>query len=509
MNKEISITDVVSNEWEMFTNTNNIGRRSSCQDQKGNFIASRAAYWNMFDEQVLSSYLKDLSNAKSNKINLAAQKYGYMMESTDPDYFKTIKHLLVPVSDKKLKLVDSIMLIYMKWEESLISTSLDNKNRVLYKQYDSKYNTSVETYMRGELTSYSEETLSLILAQFLKNVSDNKNRVLYKQYDSKYNTSVETYMRGELTSYSEETLSLILAQFLKNVSDGENPVKNYLLTLKNYEEGSKSRSCSKNSTCSVENSNSHDKSCNDNCKSTESCKNTGLTLKNYEEGSKSRSCSKNSTCSVENSNSHDKSCNDNCKSTESCKNTGNGFNSNLAAHYSTGDCNQKNTSACNVESSSCNVGSSDEILKNASASKSASLKRIFSLNLDLAERLADIAVKVANSIDLDVVITVVDASSNLILFKRMDNSLLCSIEISQAKAKTAVEFKADTLYLSNNESLKTLNNFSNGSTNYCFLGGGVPIKSLCGKIIGGLGISGGSVEQDCLVAEMVLQTTAS
>ena len=411
MNKEILITDVVSNEWEMFTNTNNIGRRSSCQDQKGNFIASRAAYWNMFDKQVLSSYLNDLSNAKSNKINLAAQKYGYMMESTDPDYFKTIKHLLVPVNDKKLKLVDSIMLIYMKWEESLISSSLDNKNRVLY-----------------------------------------------KQYDSKYNTSVETYMRGELTSYSEETLSIILAQFLKNVSDGENPVKNYLLTLKNYEEGSKSRSCSKNSTCSVENSNSRDKSCNDNC-----------------------------------------------KSTESCKNTGNGFNSNLAAHYSTGDCNQKNTSACNVESSSCNVGSSDEILKNASASKSASLKRIFSLNLDLAERLADIAVKVANSIDLDVVITVVDASSNLILFKRMDNSLLCSIEISQAKAKTAVEFKADTLYLSNNESLKTLNNFSNGSTNYCFLGGGVPIKSLCGKIIGGLGISGGSVEQDCLVAEKTLK----
>ena len=411
MNKEILITDVVSNEWEMFTNTNNIGRRSSCQDQKGNFIASRAAYWNMFDEQVLSSYLNDLSNAKSNKINLAAQKYGYMMESTDPDYFKTIKHLLVPVNDKKLKLVDSIMLIYMKWEESLISSSLDNKNRVLY-----------------------------------------------KQYDSKYNTSVETYMRGELTSYSEETLSLILAQFLKNVSDGENPVKNYLLTLKNYEEGSKSRSCSKNSTCSVENSNSRDKSCNDNC-----------------------------------------------KSTESCKNTGNGFNSNLAAHYSNGDCNKKNTSACNVESSSCNVVSSDEILKNVSASKSASLKRIFSLNLDLAERLADIAVKVANSIDLDVVITVVDASSNPILFKRMDNSLLCSIEISQAKAKTAVEFKADTLYLSNNESLKTLNNFSSGSTNYCFLGGGVPVKSLCGKIIGGLGISGGSVEQDCLVAEKTLK----
>lgn len=410
MNKEVLITDVVSNEWEMFTNTNNIGRRSSCQDQKGNFIASRAAYWNMFDDQILSSYLNDLSNAKSNKINLAAQKYGYMMKSTDPDHFKTIKHLLLPVTDKKNKLVDSIMLIYMKWEESLLSSSLDNKNRVLY-----------------------------------------------KQYDSKYNTSVETYMRGELTSYSEETLSLILAQFLKNVSDGENPVKNYLLTLKKYEEGSKIGSCSKNSSYPVEKVESSNKT-----------------------------------------NSSDK------VDSQNCKTIGNGFNSNLAAHYSTGDYNNKNSS-CSVEALNCNTSNSNEILKNISSSKSASLKRIFSLNLDLAERLAEIAVDVAKSIDLDVIITVVDASSNLILFKRMDNSLLCSIEISQAKAKTAVEFKADTLYLSNNESLKTLNNFSNGSTNYCFLGGGVPVKSLCGKVIGGLGISGGSVEQDCFVAEKTLK----
>ena len=393
MNKEVLITKIVSDEWEMFTNTNNIGQRSSCQDQKGNFIASRAAYWNMFDNAVLSSYLNDLSNAKSKKINLAAQKYGYMMESTDPTYFETIKHLLLKVSENKAKLVDSIMLIYMKWEESLISSSLDNKNRVLY-----------------------------------------------KQYDSKYNTSVETYMRGELTSYSEDTLSLILAQFLKNVSNGKNPVKEYLLTLRKYEEKPKK--------CTTSNS-------------------------------------KNSS---DNLNKED--CNN-------CKTTGNGFNSNLAAHYSNGDCSHHNNDCCNKTSS--------EKVDTNNSSKSVSLKRIYSLNLELAERLSNIAIEIAKSINLDVVVTVVDASSNLILFKRMDNSLNCSIEISQAKAKTALEFKSDTLYLSHNESLKTLNNFSNGSTNYCFLGGGVPVKSLCGKIIGGLGISGGTVEQDCMVAEKTIK----
>ena len=77
--------------------------------------------------------------------------------------------------------------------------------------------------------------------------------------------------------------------------------------------------------------------------------------------------------------------------------------------------------------------------------------------------------------------------------------------IDLSNTKTALEFKSDTLYLSHNESLKTLNNFSNGSTNYCFLGGGVPVKSLCGKIIGGLGISGGTVEQDCMVAEKTIK----
>lgn len=395
MNKEVLITKIVSSEWEMFTNTNNIGQRSSCQDQKGNFIASRAAYWNMFDYAVLSSYLNDLSKAKSKKINLAAQKYGYMMESTDPRYFETIKHLLLEVSENKSKLVDSIMLIYMNWEESLISSSLDNKNRVLY-----------------------------------------------KQYDSKYNTSVETYMRGELTSYSENTLSLILAQFLKNVSNGENPVKEYLLTLKKYEEKPK------------------------NC-----------TSSNYKNSSNT------DTLNIEDCNI--------------CKVTENGFNSNLAAHYSNGDCSHKNNDCCKTIFS--------EKVDIINPSKSTSLKRIYSLNLELSEKLSNMAIEIAEGINLDVVVTVVDASSNLILFKRMDNSLNCSIEISQAKAKTALEFKSDTLYLSHNESLKTLNNFSNGSTNYCFLGGGVPVKSLCGKIIGGLGISGGTVEQDCMVAEKTIK----
>ncbi len=374
---ESLIKQIVLIEWKMFTNTKNIGSRSTCQDEKGNFFASRSAYWNMFDENVLNSYLDDLKDKESKNINIVTQKYGYMMKETDYDYFKKIEHLLPNVSEKKASLVDSIMLIYMKWEEDLLSSNIDNKNRILYKKYNTKESTSVETYMRGELLSYSEETLFKILSQFLKDLSGNKN-----------------------------------------------PVKIYLNLLNNFDR----------------------------------------------------------------KNLHTKT----------------GFNSNLATHYSNGDLNNKSKISCSFDKTSAissNVLNQDK----RDFSKNHSLRRVFSLNLELAEMISSFALDVAKSINLNVVISILDASSNLILFKKMDDSLDCSINISQAKALTAIDFKSDTFSLSKNEDLKNLNNFSNGNLNYCFLGGGIPIKSKCGKIIGSLGISGGSVEQDCFVANKTIE----
>lgn len=331
----------------------------------------------MFDENVLNSYLDDLKDKESKNINIVTQKYGYMMKETDYDYFKKIEHLLPNVSEKKASLVDSIMLIYMKWEEDLLSSNIDNKNRILYKKYNTKESTSVETYMRGELLSYSEETLFKILSQFLKDLSGNKN-----------------------------------------------PVKIYLNLLNNFDR----------------------------------------------------------------KNLHTKT----------------GFNSNLATHYSNGDLNNKSKISCSFDKTSAissNVLNQDK----RDFSKNHSLRRVFSLNLELAEMISSFALDVAKSINLNVVISILDASSNLILFKKMDDSLDCSINISQAKALTAIDFKSDTFSLSKNEELKNLNNFSNGNLNYCFLGGGIPIKSKCGKIIGSLGISGGSVEQDCFVANKTIE----
>lgn len=410
------IKEIVLIEWEMFTNTKNIGSRSACQDEKGNFFASRSAYWSMYNKNVLTSYFDDLKNKKDNNINIVTQKYGYMMKETDYEYFKKIEHLLPKIDDKKASLVESIMLIYMKWEEDLSSSNIDNKNRILYKKHNSKECTSVESYMKGELLSYSENTLLEILSQFLKDLSSKKN-----------------------------------------------PVGNYLEILNKFE----------NRNPCIQNSES-------NC----DCNKNMVDRNNYKSNNNIYA--------------------DNISNCNKDFQTKNGFNSNLAAHYSNGDLNNKSNINCsfNKKDSICSKESNQS---KKDFSKNYSLKRIFSMNLELAEMISNFSIEVAKSIDMDIVVSVVDASSNLILFKKMDNSLNCSIKISQAKAFTSLDFKTDTLSLSKNEELKNLNNFLTGDLNYCFLGGGVPIKSKCGKIIGSLGISGGSVEQDCFVANKAIE----
>lgn len=178
------IQNIITQEWNHFTNTQNIDAPASCQSQKGNFYASRTAYWSMYPEDVLQYYSLDLVHAKNTGTNIVTQKYGYMMAYTDPEYFKTIQPLLPPVSPQKIKFVEAIMVIYLQWELSLQEThkELFRGPRPLLAKEDRKTVTSVETYMRGELQTYSEQTLKAILEFFLLEMAAGRNPLL-KQYE--------------------------------------------------------------------------------------------------------------------------------------------------------------------------------------------------------------------------------------------------------------------------------------------------------------------------------------
>lgn len=98
-------------------------------------------------------------------------------------------------------------------------------------------------------------------------------------------------------------------------------------------------------------------------------------------------------------------------------------------------------------------------------------------------------------------IAVVDAGANLKAFIRMDGAFLGSIDISIKKAKTARYFNMPTGKLGElAQPGKPLYNieFSNGGL--ITFPGGLPLKDKDGNIIGAIGVSGSSVEDDNEVA---------
>ncbi|MCI5642835.1 DUF4125 family protein [Peptoniphilus sp. SGI.035] len=167
--RDETLKKIVINEWNFFTNVNNIGKRAFCQDNSFTFIYSRLCYWSIYNDIILTSYLSDLISAKKDNRNLLTEKYAYMMQYSEPEYFNKIKKFLPNISKRKNTLVNSIMLIYMYWEEDVRKNEpklLDN-NRDLYDSSQSAANTTIENYFKGELYSYSETTLNLILKYYL------------------------------------------------------------------------------------------------------------------------------------------------------------------------------------------------------------------------------------------------------------------------------------------------------------------------------------------------------
>lgn len=128
------------------------------------------------------------------------------------------------------------------------------------------------------------------------------------------------------------------------------------------------------------------------------------------------------------------------------------------------------------------------------------------LSLDLALKLIGASRKKATEIGVPMVIAVVDRGGNLVALHRMDNALLVSIDIARNKAYTAVAVKLPTHELARlaqpGQPLFGIHNADGGRV--VIFGGGFPLK-VNGEIIGGIGVSGGSVEEDIQCAEVALK----
>lgn len=130
------------------------------------------------------------------------------------------------------------------------------------------------------------------------------------------------------------------------------------------------------------------------------------------------------------------------------------------------------------------------------------IKTSQNITLDVALLLTEKIKQRASDMGVKAVVAVADNAGHPVLAECMDDSYIASYDIAIQKAFTAVSLKMST------KALKPLAQpggslygiqFTNQGKIVIF-GGGEPLKNSLGKIIGGLGVSGGSEEQDTALA---------
>jgi len=171
------IDSIIEAEWKMFQNVHNIGGRAACQDDFKTFSIMRASQAESWSEAILESYLDDLIAAENSGRNLISEKYARMMNSTSPSEYARIEHLLPLLDPKAVELIGKIVKIELEWGQELIEKypCIVERGRPLFSTEDSISVTSTETYLRGELATYSLRTLELYLEHIQKQQSENIN----------------------------------------------------------------------------------------------------------------------------------------------------------------------------------------------------------------------------------------------------------------------------------------------------------------------------------------------
>lgn len=162
MSKKEQIEKIIGVEWELFDRVQNEGGRASCQDDEKTFFIMRRSQFNPWTEEMLSSYADDLQEAMDKGRNPLAEKYAWMMESTAPEKFAELKNQLPMINPMALEYIDQIAPMQVKWMKEYKEKypNLASGNRPIETSEDTPWATSFETYLRGELHTYSVGTLS-------------------------------------------------------------------------------------------------------------------------------------------------------------------------------------------------------------------------------------------------------------------------------------------------------------------------------------------------------------
>jgi len=150
VNEERELLDkIVEHELDMFLSVPADGEYS-CRQHPESFRLHRRAQFSVWSRETLASYLRDLLRAEAEGTNLMTIKYARMGN-------------IIPRFNNN-PLIEAILAIQRRWQREMLARypRLMRGARPLNSQEDSDSTTSFETYLRGELESYSDDTLLLL-----------------------------------------------------------------------------------------------------------------------------------------------------------------------------------------------------------------------------------------------------------------------------------------------------------------------------------------------------------
>ena len=161
--KEELVEEIVALEWKAFDKVENEGGRANCQDDWDTFSIMRKSQYNTWTMELLNSFIEDFNNANARGWNLITEKYGRMMKSTAPERYKELEASFPVIPEQKQAIIEAIVKIQVDWMEDFAAQypKTSGTARTIRTSTDTAYNTSYETYLRGEISTYSDRTLEL------------------------------------------------------------------------------------------------------------------------------------------------------------------------------------------------------------------------------------------------------------------------------------------------------------------------------------------------------------
>lgn len=155
--------EMAREEFKAFDKVMNEGGRAGCQDDWTTFRIMRMSQYLTWDKLMLIRYRFDFNKAFSMGRNLIAEKYARMEEYTAPERYEMIRDQLPIVSDEQRRLVNAIASVQVSAMEEFAAKypKLAARARSIHSSEDTPYNTSYETYLKGELMTYSETVLTM------------------------------------------------------------------------------------------------------------------------------------------------------------------------------------------------------------------------------------------------------------------------------------------------------------------------------------------------------------